>query len=975
MLRKEGNLRKTVSFLCVLALMMAFVPGFASAAPVPSGWMGADDTLSVDATGLLRNRLGQEVMLRGTNLGGWMQQETWMGVITSSASHLETWTTLENRFGVDVAQELMTLYQDNFIQEADFEFLKTIGINFVRLPFFYRNFMSDNQGTFINNDDGSAANTTNPGFQRLDWAIDMCRQRGIYVMLDLHGAVGGNSTNHSTGTIGVNDLYTNDISLQATLELWKALAYRYKDDPVVCAYDLMNEPQNNNDDIVNTSMPNMWAAGSPKAIRETNRVYTEMYKAVRSVDPETICAFEAIWTMQSLPDDAYTRQWDHNVMYSMHLYDTSLGNVNTDGTIRYRVNEMVQVRNQRGVAVNIGEFNNGDTVATQDTAFQLYNDNHISYNQWTYKIAGASQGGWSMLQQTATTAVNVNPGSNTLAQIRERWGPVLRTFAPGTVFTKGANPPTINNYTYNHGNSKYARMITALNYVIPGVVYGPVGGDAAPSLPLNTIATPEITPSQEFSDPQNNMQVVITCDDSDASIRYTIDGSAPSAASTLYSGPFTLDVLPDGPVTVRAMAFKGDDISMKAKAVYTVKENDAPVFGADTIYGLTAPFSLKLFAAPDADIYYSINGGADVLYTGPIPISATAVVKAYAAGLGMSKSKIVERKYIFGAAPDDIKMYHDFTNLTGVTRNSTSNTTIELSTSRYLPFSTSKTSLAFTVSSAGAPSATNRSVRIDPQAGGTFSATGYDYLIIWQYSNRTDSTYMRFNASTATYYSGLTDDGTVAGEWTPIVIRRGVLQDRGQLQWVSSVNSFTRLDLGKYSAATYNIGAIYFAKSPDAVPASPRPAICQAVVSPIADQNFTGSPINPDLTLTYNGQTLVLGRDYTVAFSGNTSPGTATARITGIGDFDGTITEQFSIVIPRYLNLESSATITVRKGYTSKIVIDTNCYDVTFTSAVPMFATVDSDGVVRGVLAGITVIRVVDSVSGLSLNVAVNVVN
>ena len=68
------------------------------------------------------------------------------------------------------------------------------------------------------------------------------------------------------------------------------------------------------------------------------------------------------------------------------------------------------------------------------------------------------------------------------------------------------------------------------------------------------------------------------------------------------------------------------------------------------------------------------------------------------------------------------------------------------------------------------------------------------------------------------------------------------------------------------------------------------------------------------------------------------------------------------------------AMITVRRGATATIAIVSNC-DVIFTSAVPVFATVNQTGVVTGLMAGISVIRISDPESGLTINVPVNVVN
>ncbi len=66
-------------------------------------------------------------------------------------------------------------------------------------------------------------------------------------------------------------------------------------------------------------------------------------------------------------------------------------------------------------------------------------------------------------------------------------------------------------------------------------------------------------------------------------------------------------------------------------------------------------------------------------------------------------------------------------------------------------------------------------------------------------------------------------------------------------------------------------------------------------VSPIADQPYTGSAITPELTVTDGLKVLNEGKDYTVTFSNNVNEGTATAKITGIGNYSGTATADFVI--------------------------------------------------------------------------------
>ncbi|MDR1836716.1 MAG: glycoside hydrolase family 5 protein [Treponema sp.] len=402
----------------------------------PAGRIEADDALSVDENGYLRTRKGRDVVLRGVNFGGWMIQESWMCPVfgTDRAwANLDTIMAMESRgwTAADI-QELFDIYQDNWITANDFDFLKAQGVNSIRIPFWYRNFMSGENGAWIG-DDGSGIDTTNPGFRRLDWAVAQAGERGMYVIFDLHGAPGGQSMDHCSGTIGRNELYTNAAYEQITVDLWKAIAARYKDEAAVAAYDLLNEPQNNG----GYTGTNAWAPDSARAVHETVRIYDRLYREIRSVDMDTIIVMEGIWSM-NLPDPMYvyngplnteekysgkTTAWDKNIMYSMHLYDNSLSMINS------RINELTNARKNWGVAVHIGEFKN-DNEGNQNYAYDRYNANKINWNMWTYKIAGANMGSWPLYQ--APRKPKADPHTDSLDEIKQKWGETLRTFNPGT---------------------------------------------------------------------------------------------------------------------------------------------------------------------------------------------------------------------------------------------------------------------------------------------------------------------------------------------------------------------------------------------------------------------------------------------------------------------------------------------------------------------------------------------------------------
>ena len=78
------------------------------------------------------------------------------------------------------------------------------------------------------------------------------------------------------------------------------------------------------------------------------------------------------------------------------------------------------------------------------------------------------------------------------------------------------------------------------------------------------VEKPVITPaSYEGFDAQ---EVTITCGTADAKIYYTLDGTEPSATSTEYTAPFTVNAA----ATVKAIAIKGSDLSAVATANITI---------------------------------------------------------------------------------------------------------------------------------------------------------------------------------------------------------------------------------------------------------------------------------------------------------------------------------------------------------------------------------------------------------------------
>lgn len=367
-------MKKLISILLVLTFVFAFFGCAETEIQVLDQYNNINPkemSLLTVKDGCIVNENNEEIVLKGINLGNWLLWETWMGFVpeyTEDWAYFDTLEVLLDRFGEEKTAEIVKAFEDSFITEEDIAQIEKLGFNCVRVPFWYRNFMTEDLKWL------SEKHDDNKGFQKLDWLIKTCEKYGVYVMLDLHGAPGGQSKNHCTGKAGRNELYENEEMMNATVELWCAIADRYKDNKTVCAYDLLNEPQNNGGYGGEYS----WSAESEDAVSRTNKAYDILYKAIREIDKNHIISFEGVWSTTVLPNPQELGY--ENMLYQLHLYDSE------KGMIRYRVKELKTARKDWGVAVVVGEYNNHEC---EEYAQKQYDKNDISRIKWTYKTYNA----------------------------------------------------------------------------------------------------------------------------------------------------------------------------------------------------------------------------------------------------------------------------------------------------------------------------------------------------------------------------------------------------------------------------------------------------------------------------------------------------------------------------------------------------------------------------------------------------------
>jgi hypothetical protein len=188
------------------------------------------------------------VELRGLNLGNWLINEFWMmgSAVTYNGGSVGDQCTLEStltsRFGFAEKERLMDVFRDSWMTERDWDRIKALGFNVVRLPFIYS----------IVEDENNPYNLRSDAWQYLDQAIARAEARGIYVILDLHGAAGSQGNEQHSGCAGRNWYWNGGNGHPAsyyqdrTSWLWQQIAAHYRDNNTVAAYGLLNEPWGTN---------------------------------------------------------------------------------------------------------------------------------------------------------------------------------------------------------------------------------------------------------------------------------------------------------------------------------------------------------------------------------------------------------------------------------------------------------------------------------------------------------------------------------------------------------------------------------------------------------------------------------------------------------------------------------------------------------------------------------------------------------
>src|SRR5580704_5949389 len=81
---------------------------------------------------------GKSFIMRGTNLGNWLMPEGYMFKFGKTNSPKMINEAIAELIGPDEAKLFWQKYQDSYITQPDIHYLKSIGVNSIRIPFNYK---------------------------------------------------------------------------------------------------------------------------------------------------------------------------------------------------------------------------------------------------------------------------------------------------------------------------------------------------------------------------------------------------------------------------------------------------------------------------------------------------------------------------------------------------------------------------------------------------------------------------------------------------------------------------------------------------------------------------------------------------------------------------------------------------------------------------------------------------------------------
>ena len=189
---------------------------------------------------------------RGINLGGWLSQ-------------------------CDYSDERL----NEFIKEEDFATIASWKLDHVRIPVDY-NVLDDGRG-----------------YEKLDFAVEMCRKYGLKMVLDLHKTAGFSFDKGEAET----GFFESETYQERFYTLWETIARRYGSLTDLLVFELLNE------------------VTEPRFIDAWNRISNECIRRIRAIAPDVIILVGSYWNNSASAVKDLAAPADDKVVYNFHCYE------------------------------------------------------------------------------------------------------------------------------------------------------------------------------------------------------------------------------------------------------------------------------------------------------------------------------------------------------------------------------------------------------------------------------------------------------------------------------------------------------------------------------------------------------------------------------------------------------------------------------------------------------------------------------
>ena len=302
------------------------------------------------------NESGEKIFLKGVGLGNWLLPEGYMwkfGGLGDRPRKIEK--VVEDLIGKEKATHFWKTYRQNFITEADIKRIAELGYNSVRPALNARLFLTEEENPEY----------VEEGFQLMDSLVSWCKKYKVYVIIDMHGAPGGQTgANIDDSPNDIPELFIDKKYEEQLINLWVEIARKYKDEPTVAAYDLLNEP-----------LPK--ATGAAEKYKHLLvPLYKRVTAEIRKVDTKHMITLEGFdWSNDW---SVFDKPFDSNVFYQFHYYCWARpDNLNN-------IDEYLIKRKELNTPIWVGEMGEKGN-AIHWASSQYLEANNIGFSLWPWK--------------------------------------------------------------------------------------------------------------------------------------------------------------------------------------------------------------------------------------------------------------------------------------------------------------------------------------------------------------------------------------------------------------------------------------------------------------------------------------------------------------------------------------------------------------------------------------------------------------